>query len=230
MKVLVIEQNEEIVSSIALCFKLGWLDVDIISSDEGATGVDIVERESPDLVILEPDLPDVEGLDVLTQIRGFSDVPLIILTSRDGELDKAKGLEMGADDYIIKPFSPVDLLSRIKAVLRRSHMPQLKNATGSFISDDLAIDFASRQVFVSGKPVKLTPTEYKLLCYLVRNEGRVITRNAILEKIWGADCTEDTGFVKKYIHRLRVKLNDDSRNPRMLLCERGVGYRFTRPL
>jgi two-component system KDP operon response regulator KdpE len=200
-----------------------------MSTAEGATGVDIVEAESPDLVIMDPNLPDVDGFDVVTQIRGFSDVPLILLSTRDGEIEKARGLELGADDYIIKPFNPIDLLARVRAVLRRSHMPQLKNGAASFVSNGLSIDFATRQVMVHGEPVSLTPIEYNLLAYLVRNEGKVLPHRALLEKVWGPECTGDTAFLKKYVYRLRIKLHDDSRNPRMLLTERGIGYRFAKP-
>ena len=229
MKALLIEGDEDTINNVALCFSLGWVEVNLVMTAEGASGVELVERESPDLVMLELNLPDVDGFDVLNQIRSFSDVPLIILTSRDGEIDRARGLDLGADDYITKPFRPIDVLARVKALLRRSHMPELRNKDASFVSNGLAINFATRQVVVSGEPIRLTPTEYNLLSYLVRNEGIVLSHRALLEKVWGPECTEDTGFIKKYVHRLRLKLGDDSSNPQMILTERGVGYRFVRP-
>ena len=229
MKALLIDNDQETINDVSLCFRLSWVEVTFVSATEGAFGVDLVEKECPDLVILELNLPDVDGFDVLRQIRSFSDVPLIILSTRDGEIEKARGLDLGADDYIIKPFSPIDLLSRVKAVLRRCHMPGLKHTSGTFISNRLSIDFATRNVTVSGQPMKLTPIEYNLLSYLVRNEGKVIPHHAILQKVWGPECVEDTSFLKKYIYRLRNKLSDDPQNPQMLITERGVGYKFIRP-
>jgi len=170
-----------------------------------------------------------EPFDVLTQIRSFSDVPIIVLSARQAEMDKVKALEMGADDYITKPFGPIDLLARVKALLRRAGMPQLKQGNSSrFANSNLTINFATRDVLVSGNPVKLTPIEYNLLCNLVRNEGMVISHRSLLEKTWGSGYTDDISFLKKYIYRLRVKLNDNDPSRRMLATVRGIGYRFVR--
>ena len=229
MKILVIEDNQELVDSLCLCLKLVWPQVNIIVTAKAAKGIELVETESPDTVILSLESPDMDGFNVLTQIRSFSDVPIIVLSARQAEMDKAKALEMGADDYITKPFSPIDLLARVKAVLRRAGMPQLKQDNSSrFASSNLTINFATRDVLVSGNPVKLTPIEYNLLCNLVRNEGMVISHRSLLEKTWGSGYTDDISFLKKYIYRLRVKLNDNDPSRRMLATVRGIGYRFVR--
>jgi DNA-binding response OmpR family regulator len=228
VKALVIEDSREIVEAVSLCFEFRWPGVAVVSTAKGSEGVELVETESPDVVILDLGLPDISGFEVLRQIRSFSDVPVIILTVRGEETDKVKGLELGADDYIVKPFSHLELLSRVKAVLRRAYMPQLRGDERPFVSDRLVIDFASREITVDKKPVKLTPTEYNLLCHLVRNEGTVLSQQTLLDKVGGAEFLE-ASYVKKYIQRLRGKLEDDPSNPKMLLTERGIGYKFVRP-
>ncbi len=227
MKVLLIEDNQEVVDSLCLCLKLVWPQLNIITTAEATKGIDLVETESPDIVLLSLELPDMDGFDVLAQIRSFSDVPIIVLSIRQAEMDKVKALETGADDFITKPFSPLDLLARVKAALRRAGVPQPKQSDATvFTTGDLTINFASREVFVSGNPVKLTPIEYVLLCNLVRNEGRVMSHRSLLEKTWGANYTDDIGFLKKYIYRLRLKLSDDNPSQRKLVTVRGMGYKF----
>jgi len=144
-------------------------------------------------------------------------------------MDRARGLEAGADDHVNKPFSPIELLARIKALLRRTQGLGFKGGSLVSIGSELTINFATREVFLSDKQVKLTPIEYHLLSELVRNEGRVLTHNSLLEKVWGSEYVNDTGFTKRYIYRLRKKLNDDPGNPRMIHTEHGVGYKFIRP-
>lgn len=229
MKVLIIEDSPEIVEAVSMCFELRWPGVAVVSTAEGSEGVDLVETESPDVVILDLDLPDINGFDVLRQIRSFSHVPIIILTVRGEETDKVKGLELGADDYIVKPFSYLELLSRVKAVLRRSHMPQLRGDEKPFVGGRLVIDFATREITLDKKPVKLTPTEYNLLYHLVHNEGRVLSQQVLLEKVVMSEYV-DASYLKKYIQYLRRKLEDTPSDPKMILTERGIGYKFVSPL
>lgn len=226
MKVVIIEDDPEIVEAVSLCFDLRWPDVDVVSANEGITGLDVVEKEAPDIVILDVGLPDIDGFEVCRRIRLFSDVPVIMLTVKDQEFDKVKGLELGADDYITKPFSHVELLARVKAVLRRSTMPQLEEEEEPLTVGKLRIDFASHEVRVDGAEVKLTPTEYSLLHFLARNAGRVIPHRILLEKVWGADYVDSTDYLKVYIQRLRVKLRDDPQNSKVIVSERGVGYKL----
>jgi two-component system KDP operon response regulator KdpE len=230
MKVLLIEDDENIAASISLCFEFRWPEAEVIATTEGTKGIEMTESESPDIIILDLNLPDIDGLDVLKQIRLFSDVPLIILTIRDVEMDKVKGLEMGADDYIVKPFSALDLLARVKATLRRAGMRSLaKEDIPPFIAGNLTINFLAREVSIGGKPVRLTPTEYKLLYTLVRNKGRTVTHEALQRQVWGSAEYVDSSTVKKYIYQLRTKLGDTSTPPQMILSERGVGYKFVAP-
>jgi len=229
VKALIIEDAPDIIETISLCFELRWPEVEVISTAEGNKGLTLAETESPDIIILDLGLPDSDGFEVLKNIRSFSNVPIIIVTVRGDEMDRVKGLEMGADDYITKPFSHLELLARMKAVLRRTSKPELKAHEGHFHSPRLTIDFATRAVTVHGQPIRLTPTEYNLLHYLVLNEGTVLTHWALLEKCWGEEYTDSPEYLKVYIQRLRNKLEADPGNPQLLISERGVGYKFVTP-
>ena len=230
MKVLVIEDKAEIADNIALCISLAWSQTSVIVATERDSGIELVETESPDVVILDLELHGADSFKLLQEIRSFSDVAIIVLAAKDVEMDKVKGLEMGADDYVAIPFSPVDLIARIKAVLRRATMPQLRDSYRStFVSGNLTVNFATHDVFVSGELVKLTPIEYELLCNLIRNEGKVLSHRFLLEKTWGSDYSDDVCSLKKYIYRLRVKLKDHESTQPMLRTQRGIGYKFLKP-
>lgn len=229
LKALIIEDAPDIVETFSLCFELRWPGVEVISTAEGSKGLTLAKTESPDIIILDLGLPDMDGLEVLEGIRSFSNVPIIIVTVRGDEIDKVRGLELGADDYVTKPFSHLELLARVQAVLRRAHLVELETEEKPFYSPGLSIDFASRTVTVNGKTVSLTPTEYELLRYLVLNEGTVLTHRALLERVWGEEYTDAPEYLKVYIQRLRNKLEKDPANPQLLLSERGVGYKFVKP-
>ena len=229
MKVLLVEDNKEIQEAISLIFELHWPGSEVLISSEGAHGITKTEEESPDVIILDLGLPDIDGFKVLKGVRDFSDVPIIILTVRGDEIDKVRGLELGADDYIVKPFSHMELLARVRAVLRRSHIPELKEAEKPIVLPNLSIDFSSRTVTKKGKKIKLTPTEFNLLQCLIRNEGKVLTHHALLTKVWGEEYTDSSEYLKVYIQRLRDKLEEDSAHPLLLISERGVGYKFVKP-
>jgi DNA-binding response OmpR family regulator len=229
MKILVIEDSPQIIEAISLCFELRWPEISVVSATTGNKGLEMVEVESPDIVILDLGLPDIDGFSVLHDIRSFSDVPTIILTIRGNEIDKVKGLELGADDYIVKPFNHAELLARVKAVLRRTTMPQLKDAEEVIINPELKIDFATPCVYRKDEAVKLTPIEANLLYQLVRNEGKTLRHRYLLERIWGDEYSDATEYLKVYIQRLRNKLEDDPSQPNMLTTERGLGYRFIKP-
>jgi two-component system KDP operon response regulator KdpE len=226
MKILVIDDAPEVVESVRLGFLLQWREVEVLGAPDGEMALDLVERETPDLVLLDIGLPDLDGYQVLEQIRAFSDVPVVMLTARDDTMDKVKGLELGADDYITKPFNHLELLARVKAVLRRLDMPAPKSRAPSFQAGDLEVDFASQEARLRGERLDLTPTEYKLLYHLVRNAGRVLPHGTLLAKVWGREYLDEVDYVRVYIRRLRDKLGDDPERPRYIRTERGLGYRF----
>jgi len=226
LKVLVIEDSPEIVDAVSMCFELRWPDSEVMSTDKGRRGITMVKDNPPDVVILDLGLPDLDGLEVLKEIRSFSNVPVAILTVRDAEVDKVRGLELGADDYIIKPFSHLELLARVRAILRRTQIPEHGTRQKIFSSSNLVIDFISRTVTVNKQPVRLTPTEYNLLYYLVLNPNITLTRQALMEKVWGEEYIDSPEYLKVYIQRLRNKIEEDPSNPQLIISERGMGYKF----
>jgi two-component system KDP operon response regulator KdpE len=226
VKILVVDDAPEVVESVRLGFMLQWREVEVIGAGDGESALDLAEQESPDLVLLDIGLPELDGYKVLERIRLFSDVPVVMLTARDDTMDKVKGLELGADDYITKPFNHLELLARVKAVLRRLDMPAPKSRAPSFQAGDLEVDFAAQEARLNGQRLDLTPTEYKLLYHLVRNAGRVLTHGTLLAKVWGREYVDEVDYVRVYVRRLRDKLGDDPERPRYIRTERGLGYRF----
>ena len=229
MRVLIIDDSPDIIEVVSLCFKLRWPSVELTSSDKGQKGLELVETKCPDVVILDIGLPDIDGFEVLKRIRLFSDVPVVLLTVRGEEIDKLKGFELGADDYITKPFSHLELLARVRAMLRRRGSLQLGKHSEPFALGDLHIDFSMRQVIVQGREVKLAPIEYSLLSHLTRNAGRVMSHSELLEKVQGREYADASENLKVYVQRLRAKIEDDPSNPKLIITERGVGYRFAKP-
>jgi two-component system KDP operon response regulator KdpE len=226
MKILVADDDKNIVEAITIGFQLQWNEVEVLTASDGDKALDMFYEYNPDVVLLDVMMPHKDGFSVLKEIRLTSDVPVLMLTARGDELDKVKGLEMGADDYLTKPFSHLELFARIKAVLRRAEMPPPLSALPSLTSGNLAINFENREVIKSGQPVKMTPTEYNLLFLLARNAGRVVPFETILDKVWGPEYRDQLDYLKTYISRLRKKLEDDPEKPKFLLTERGLGYRF----
>lgn len=198
----------------------------VIEASNGLEALDRIREDLPDLVLLDVMMPELDGFETLRIIRETSTVPVIILTVKDDEADKVKGLELGADDYVTKPFSPRELASRIKAVLRRTEMDAPAEKSMVVVDDYLKIDFNRRQVFAGGQEVKLRPTEYRLLYHLVKNAGQVLTHEVILSKVWGYEYRDESQYVRLYITYLRQKIEPDPSNPRYILTERGIGYRF----
>ena len=231
MKVLLIEDSPEIVNGVSLTFKLRWPEVTLVSTDSGGKGVEMVEADSPDIVILDINLPDMTGFEVLESIRRFSEVPIIILTVRGDEVDELRGLEMGADDYITKPFSPANLLTRVRAVLRRSRARRSEEEElPEMVAGDITISFSRREVFRNGERLHLTPTEQKILFCLALNGGKVVSQETIKQNVWGGEARHiDSSTLKRYVYQLRTKLGDSADSPRMLFNEWGMGYRFIRP-
>ncbi len=229
MRILVVDDEPDVIESVRLGFMLQWREVEVLGIGDGDAALDIVERQSPDIVLLDVGLPDRDGFDVLRELRSFSDVPVVMLTARDDAMDKVKGLELGADDYVTKPFNHLELMARVKAVLRRLDMPAPASRAPSFRSGDLEVDFAKQEARLCGERIDLTPTEYKLLYHLVRNVGHVLQHGTLLAKVWGREYIDETDYVRVYIRRLRDKLGDDPDHPRYIKTERRLGYRFLAP-
>jgi two-component system KDP operon response regulator KdpE len=192
----------------------------------GREGLDKLRTFMPDLVLLDVMLPDLDGFELLKMIREIDNVPVIMLTAKSEEEDKVRGLELGADDYVTKPFSPRELVSRVKAVLRRFESSSVSSDDVIQVDDRLKIDFNRREIWVEGKLVKLRPTEYRLLYHLVQNAGWVLTYDQILSRVWGYEYRDEPHYVRLYINYLRQKLEKDPSDPKYILTERGVGYRF----
>ncbi len=197
----------------------------VIQAQDGIEALRQVRDQLPHAVILDVQMPQLDGFETLQRLREFSDVPVIMLTVRADEEDRVRGLELGADDYLGKPFSPRELVSRLKAVLRRV-APEAERQEILRIDDDLSIDFRNRQALVRGSPVKLRPTEWRLLYHLVQNPGWLLTHDMILAKVWGPEYAGADEYVRLYITYLRQKIEPDPAQPKYILTERGMGYKF----
>jgi len=220
-KVLIIEDDETIVNLIQLAFQMRWPEAQLISASLGEEGLDLVEEEKPDLVILDLGLPDMDGYDVLRQIRLFSSVPIVILTVKGEEDDIIRGLEWGADDYIVKPFRQLELLSRLKVQLRRQISPDQE---APVICGPLRLDPSTFQLTYGGKEISLTLIEGRIMLYLMQNAGRVVSHSKLAEAVWGEDQPGATDSLRVYIRHLREKLEADPGNPKLILTKVGVGY------
>ncbi len=223
MKVLIIEDEQSIIDAVNMAFEFRWPDVKLVSSLTGKEGINLVRKERPDVIILDINLPDISGFSVLKKIREFSEVPIIILTVRSEDTDVLKGLETGADDYIVKPFNYLTLLARIQAVLRRTSKTSLKE-DNTTISPHMKIDFINQKISVDDRLVRLTPVEYRLLLLLVKNKGWVVPYKKITQEIWGNNDNKSSENIRISIQRLRHKLKDNP--PTMIINERGRGYIF----
>ena len=228
MKALIVEDDPQTVEALELTFKLRWPEAEVLFVGRGIEAAPMVEKEAPDVVILDLGLPDMDGIEALKEIRAFSDVLVIILTARADSLSQVRGLELGADDYIAKPFDPLVLLARIKNAL--VHTRVLADQAGApLVVGGIRIDFASRKASFQGKPLRLSPKEYGLLCHLARNAGRVVSHENILNAVWDEGYEQDVAILKTCIYRLRHKLTDAGAGPEIISSETGVGYKFVVP-
>jgi two-component system, OmpR family, response regulator VicR len=224
MKVAIIEDDRSIINAIKVAFEFRWPDASVVSAETGKEGVALVKTETPDVAILDINLPDINGFEVLKNIRTFSSVPIIILTVRADDIDMLRGLEAGADDYIIKPFNYLTLLARVKAVLRRTESVPIQQNQNVAMSPRLNIDFVNQKVRLDDRLIKLTPVEYQLLILLLKNKNNVVPYQQIMQDIWGKTIYQDTENLRIYIRRLRKKLNDSP--PNMIINKHGTGYIF----
>ncbi|MBP6016984.1 MAG: response regulator transcription factor [Candidatus Promineofilum sp.] len=198
----------------------------VIEAENGIQALDQIRQFNPDLAVMDIMMPEMDGFETLRLLREISTTPVILLTVRSDEEDITRGLGLGADDYITKPFSPRVLTSRVGAVLRRAHWPAPPPRTVLEIDDRLSIDFNRHQVIVNGERIDLRPTEYRLLNHLIQNAGWVVPHDTLLAKVWGYEYRDETHYLRLYINYLRKKIEEDPANPQYILTERGVGYRF----
>jgi DNA-binding response OmpR family regulator len=222
--VLVVDDEPRLVDVVRLNLEVEGYRV--VEASDGIEALTRLKEDLPDLVVLDVMMPEMDGFETLRRIREVSSVPVIMLTVRQEESDRIRGLEIGADDYLSKPYSPRELQSRIKAVLRRTFMPSPARKTMITVDKDLTIDFSKREVWVRGEKVTLRPTEYRLLYHLVNNAGRLMTHETLLSKVWGHEYRDESHYLRLYITYLRQKLERDPAHPTYILTERGVGYRF----
>ena len=226
MRVLVVDDEPDVASLVRMGIAYQRPEYEVVESHSGADALGRAAREPWDLVILDLTMPEPDGFTVLGALRAASDVPIIVLTARDAEQDRVRGLELGADDYVTKPFSQKELVARIDAVMRRYRAGAEATHVTELVRGDLRIDFAQRKVSVRGQPVALTPTEYNLLFQLSTNRGKVMTHRELLKQVWGDEYREEVHYLKVYVGRLRTKLERDPGKPELILTARGVGYQF----
>lgn len=220
--ILIVDDEPKIIRFVKTSLSLAGYD--IITADSGRQALDIFDRNNIDLIILDLGLPDTDGFEVLREIRTFSIVPIIILTARDDEQDKVRGLELGADDYLTKPFGTSELEARITAVLRRVEWSPQQSDLSEFSLNDLQVDFRRRRVEIRETDVHLTPTEYELLRVLIQHAGQVMLHSDLLAQVWGQEYRNDLAILRVNVSRLRQKLEEDPRKPEYILTVPGVGY------
>lgn len=223
-KILIVEDEDSVIDPLELLLsKEGFL---IETARDGREAIDKFDKVSPDLVLLDLMIPHISGTEVCRQIRTKSQVPIIMLTAKDTEVDKVVGLELGADDYIVKPYSKAELVARIKAVLRRQVGEVDKAVTGLITAGPITIDIDRHLVMINGIGVSLPLKEFELLEFLVRNSGRVLTRAQLIDRVWGSDYFGDTKTLDVHVKRLRAKIEQDPANPVYIQTIRGLGYKF----
>lgn len=224
-RILVVDDELRMIGFIRMNLELEGHQV--IEAHNGLEALEAIRTKLPDAVLLDVMMPELDGYETLRMLREFSNIPVIMLTAKGEENDRVYGLELGADDYISKPFSPRELSSRIKAILRRVTIPSAAPEEAVLqIDDRLSVDFNRREAIVAGEHIKLRPTEYRLLYHLIENAGWTVPHDQLLAKVWGYEYRDEAHYVRLYVNYLRDKIESDPANPRYILTERGVGYRF----
>jgi len=224
-RILVVDDEPLMIGFIRMNLELEGHQV--VEAHNGLQALEMIRTQLPDVVLMDVMMPEMDGFETLRLLREFSTVPVIMLTAKGDENDKVYGLELGADDYVTKPFGPRELSSRIKAVLRRAEMPSTSPDEAVLkIDDRLSVDFNQREVIVEGEHIKLRPTEYRLLYHLIENAGWTVPHDQLLAKVWGYEYRDEAHYVRLYVNYLREKIEENPSNPHYILTERGVGYRF----
>jgi two-component system KDP operon response regulator KdpE len=226
-RILIIEDEPEIRRFLRA--SLAANQMQIIEAATAQDGLREATSHPPDVVLLDLGLPDISGFDVIAQLRGWSSVPIVVLSARGQESDKIAALDAGADDYLTKPFGVGELLARLRVALRHTASRDGDGPAARFEAGDLTVDLAKRQVHVAGEEVHLTPTEYRLLTALIKHAGKVITHRQLLREVWGPDSSQETHYLRVYVNQLRRKLGDDAAQPQLILTGPAIGYRFCEP-
>ncbi len=221
---LVVDDEPRIIRFVRINLEMEGFRV--IEAADGLEALAQVREKMPDIVLLDVMMPEMDGFETLRMIREISSVPVIMLTVRSSEEDKVRGLDLGADDYITKPFSPRELVSRVRAVLRRFQAITPAEASVLEIDGYLSVDFNTAEVIVNGERVKLRPTEFRLLRHLIENAGWTVPHSTLLSKVWGYEYKDEISYLRLYVNYLRKKIEPDPANPRYIITERGMGYRF----
>ena len=231
MKVLIVEDDPDTVEMVSVCLRLRWPQAEVIGAGTGREGLELIEADVPDLIILDIGLPDIDGREILRRLREFSDVPILMLTAYDRDFDIARSLEEGADDYMTKPFSPLELQARVRALTRRAQ-DRTSHITLPLTTGELLMDFAAAEVHKSGDRIRLTLTELKMLELLARNSQRVVTYESLASRVLGVDQPglAETRLVRVHVQHLRSKLGDLASSPQFIANVRGVGYKFLLPV
>ena len=223
-RILIVEDEESVLDPLELLLSKEGFTIE--TARDGREALEKFAKTNPDLILLDLMLPEVSGTEVCRQIRAKSQVPIIMLTAKDTEVDKVVGLELGADDYVVKPYSKEELVARIKAVLRRNNADAFVNQGGSISAGPVVIDVERHQVSINGENIALPLKEFELLEFLVRNSGRVLTRTQLIDRVWGSDYFGDTKTLDVHVKRLRAKIEKDPANPTYIQTIRGLGYKF----
>jgi len=224
MKVLFVGDSEELLQAISIILNVRWRELSLIHATEAKQAIELIHKEQPDIAMLQVDAASQDDFDLIAQIRSFSEMPLIALSKSRDVMDKVRALEMGADDWI-PPSSPMEYIAKVNAVLRRCS-PLGDGYTASFLCGKININYATHDVYVNGKLMELTPIEYKILYQLVRNKGSVVSHINLLNSVWGPHYGAAPEYLKKYIYRLRCKIEEDPADPQIIRTRRGVGYIF----
>jgi two-component system KDP operon response regulator KdpE len=222
-RVLVVDDEPQIVRALRINLRARGYEVD--AAPDGRTALDLAARRHPDVIVLDLGLPDMEGAEVIKGLRGWTSVPIIVLTARHASEEKVETLDVGADDYVTKPFGMDELLARLRAAVRRAAPPE---EDAVVITADFTVDLAAKKATRDGADVRLTPTEWHVLEVLVRNSGRLVSQQQLLREVWGPSYANETGYLRVYLAQLRRKLETDPSRPTHLITEPGMGYRFER--
>jgi len=222
-RVLVVDDEPQIVRALRINLRARGYEVD--AAPDGRTALDLAARRHPDVIVLDLGLPDMEGAEVIEGLRGWTNVPIIVLTARHASEEKVETLDVGADDYVTKPFGMDELLARLRAAVRRAAPPE---ESAVITTADFTVDLAAKKASRDGRDVRLTPTEWHVLEVLVRNAGRLVSQQQLLREVWGPSYANETGYLRVYLAQLRRKLEADPSHPRHLITEPGMGYRFER--